>query len=152
MQRKSISLGRKSVGLKRKGNPLETPDIDTMFDPSGLPGLPDRDGMGLEETSNAEVDDMMASIRENRRNNAERFRDIEAGEFWLCVCFQSRSQKEEFLAGLFKKYSQENSTFGDKYVSGLELAAMLDIPVEPIVLEVRKSRLAPKSLRETDVI
>lgn len=152
MDRKTLNLERKGAGLKKKNNTLSAPDIDSMFDPSGLQGLPNRSGLGLEETSNAEVSDMMLSIKENRKNNAERFRDIEAGEFWFCVCFQSRSQKEQFLDGLLNKYSPGNQNFGDKYVSGLELAEMLGIPVEPIVLEAKKNRLAPKSMRGMEVI
>jgi hypothetical protein len=152
MDKKTVALEKKGALLKKKGNPFTDPDINSMFDPSGLPGLPDHDDLNLEQSSNVEVDDMMASIRENRKNNAEHFRDYESGEFWFCVCFQSRSQKEQFLEKLLNKYSPNNQSFGDKYVSGLELAAMLDIPVEPIILESKKSRLAPKAMRDMEVI
>lgn len=152
MERKTKSLERKSKSLTRKQSKLNAPDIDSMFDPTGLPGLPENSAEGLQASSDQEVSDMMASIRENRKNNAERFRDIESGEFWFCVCFQSRSQKDKFIADLLKKYAPNKDDFGNKYVSGLELADMLGIPVEPIVLGAKKSRLAPKALRETEVI
>lgn len=152
MERKTKVLERKSKSLNRKKSRLNAPDIDSMFDPTGLPGLPENKAEDLQTSSDQEVSDMMTSIRENRKNNAERFRDIESGEFWFCVCFQSRSQKDQFIADLLKKYAPNTENFGDKYVSGLELADMLGIPVEPIVLEAKKSRLAPKALREREVI
>jgi len=152
MARKTNTLTRKTKGFASKRKALGAPDIDSMFDQTGLEGLPPNSAKTLQESADKEVDDMMASIRENRKNHAERFRDIESGEFWLCVCFQSRTQKEEFIDKLLEKHDPNNETFGDKYVNGLELAAMLDIPVEPIVLEAKKSRLAPKSMRNMEVI
>jgi hypothetical protein len=146
-----VKTTKKTGILTKKLKSLDSPDIDSMFDSSGLPGLPPIAATDTEQIANREVVDMMTMIKENRKNNAERFRDIEAGEFWFCVCFQSRSQKEDFVKMLLERYPGHDN-FGDKYVSGLELAEMLDIPVTPIILGVKKSRLAPKSLRETEVI
>jgi len=154
LEKKNSSIDKKSGSLKRKNKSLGSPDFDSMLDPSGLPGLPVIKSDDVEFVVNQETDDMMASIRENRKNNAERFRDIEAGEFWFCVCFQSRSQKDEFIKKLLEKYSPGDNVerFGDKYLSGLELAEMLGIDIKPIILEVKKNRLAPKSLRGQEVI
>lgn len=150
---KKPTLPKKSGGLSRKGGKLSAPDIDSLFDPSGLPGLPPIDETDAETIANREVSDMMAMIREQRKNNAEIFRDIESGEFWFCVCFQSRSQKEDFIAQLLDKFPGPSpDDFGDKYISGLELADALGIPIAPIILERKKSRLAPKSLRGMEVI
>lgn len=151
MDKKNSVIVKKSRILTKKKQDLSAPDIDSMFEPSGLPGLPPIAATDTEQIANKEVDDMMTMIKENRRNNAERFRDIEAGEFWFCVCFQSRSQKEEFVKQLLEKYPGHDN-FGDKYVSGLELAEILGIPVTPIILEVKKNRLAPKPLRGMEVI
>lgn len=130
------------------------PDFESLFDPSGLPELPDIQSGDPESVAAQEVSDMMQMIREQRKNNAERFRDVESGEFWFCVCFQSRSQKEEFLQKLLEKFSPGDDVrhFGDKYVSGLALAVMLGIPVNKIDLVVKKNRQAPKSLRGEEVI
>lgn len=154
MDKKTNSLPKKSASLGKKGKGLKAPDFDSLLNPSGLPGLPEISGDDPEQVAAQEVDNMMALIRENRKNYAERFRDVEAGEFWFCVCFQSRGQKEEFIRGLLEKYAPNDTPerFGDKYISGLELAAMLDISIEPIILEVKKNRLAPKSMRGMEVI
>lgn len=154
LPKKTATLPKKTATLSKKGSRLNAPDLDSMLDPSGLPGLPAIDETDPEAVASREVDDMMQMIRENRRNHAERFRDIEAGEFWCCVCFQSRTQKEEFVLKLLEKFAPhlDIDRFGDKYISGLELAAMLDISIEPIILEVKKNRLAPKSLRGMEVI
>lgn len=152
--RKSI-LPKKSGGLlpkKKKG--LNDPDIDSMFMTTGLPGLPPINETDVEAIANQETDDIMTLIRDNRRSYAENFRDIEAGEFWSCVCFQSRSQRDEFIANMLAKYAPHTNIdkFGAKYISGLELADMLGVAITPIKLEVKKNRLAPKSLRRTEVI
>lgn len=153
-KKKKISFEKKASTLGKKGKKLGAPDFDSMLDPTGLPGLPENNQADAEDVVNQETADMMAMIRETRKNNAERFRDIEAGEFWFCVCFQSRSQKEEFIRLLLEKYAPNNSheNFGDKYLSGLELAEMLGVSIQPITLEVKKNRLAPKSLRGMEVI
>ena len=149
MAKKRTSLPAKT-GKKHGSN---APDLDTMFDDRGLPGVPEITG-DAETVANHEVDDIMSRIRENRRSNAEHFRDVEAGEFWCCVCFQSQTQRDEFITNLLQKYAPalDIDRFGAKYVSGLELAAMLDVPITPVALEVKKNRLAPKSLRGMEVI
>lgn len=152
MDKKKTLPPKKNVQLKKKTSTLAAPNIDTMFNAARMPGLPPITKTDPEEIAAEECSNMMSAIRENRRSYTENFRDIEAGEFWFCVCFQTRSQKDEFLSKLFEKYDPGNTTFGDKYVSGLELAAMLGIPVEPIILESKKNRLAPKSMRGMEVI
>lgn len=152
MEKKTVMLEKKTTKLNSKLKGFGAPDFDSMLLPHGLSGLPDREIEGAQEAADTEVDDMMAQIRENRRSNAERFRDIEAGEFWFCVCFQSRSQKEDFIRKLLEKFHYNGLNFGDKYISGLDLASMLNISVETITLETKKNRLAPKSMRSMEVI
>jgi len=149
------TLPPKAGGLPRKkGRGFNDPDIDSMFLTTGLPGLPVINNEDTEAIANQETDDIMSLIRENRRSHAEKFRDVEAGEFWSCICFQSRSQRDEFITNLLAKYAPHTNIdkFGAKYISGLELADMLGVAIEPIKLEVKKNRLAPKSLRRTEVI
>ena len=138
--------------IKRLGKNML--DFDSMLDATGMPELPVNTETDVEAIVNRETDDMMSLIRENRKNSVEHFRDIEAGEFWFCVCFQSFSQKQEFLTKMLEKFNPNDdlSRFGNKYVSGLELAAALGIEITPIVLEVKRTRLAPKSLRRMEVI
>lgn len=157
MDKKTNEIQKKTVSLGKKKGGLGAPNIDSLFDPSGLPGLPPIDDIpadDVEAIADREVSDMMRMIKENRKNNAERFRDVEAGEFWCCVCFQSRSQRDEFIVKLLEKFAPrlDIDTFGSKYVSGLDLAEMLGIAITPIILEVKKNRLAPKALRGKEVI
>jgi hypothetical protein len=154
MNNKIIELPKKANKLTSKNSSLTTPKLDSMFESAGIPGLPPIKETDAEVIANQEVDDIMRLIRENRRSYAESFRDIESGEFWFCVCFQSRSQKEEFINSFLNKFASDKSIdeFGDRYVSGLDMAEMLNIPITPIVLKVKKSRLAPKSLRKLEVI
>jgi hypothetical protein len=154
MNKKKSLLPKKGEFLQSKGSSMGTPSFDSMLDPTGMPNIPITKSTDTEQIVNEEVDSMMQMIRENRKNNAEHFRDIESGEFWFCVCFQSRTQKEDFVQKLLEKYGSPISLeeFGNKYLSGLEFAAMLGINIEPIKLEVKKNRLAPKLLRKMEVI
>ena len=54
---------------------------------------------------------------ETWKNHAEskRFRDMCDTEYWFCVCFTSREQKEEFL----KKIGMETDV---KYIDGKDMA------------------------------
>ena len=63
-------------------------------------------------------------------------------EYWVCVCFQSREQKEEFLA------KAGWLDLGEKYLDGLEVARRLGVAVLPIPLDTKTPPLAPKSLRK----
>ncbi len=40
------------------------------------------------------------SFRERMGAENKRFRDMCDTEYWCCICFTSRAQKEEFLASL----------------------------------------------------
>jgi len=152
--RKKVDM---TVGANRKiekKRTLSDPDFDSMLSPVGLDGIPVINDPDPETVAATELDVMMATIRDQRRSYTENFRDVEAGEFWFCVCFQSRSQKEEFLVKLLEKFKPEWGVdrLGDKYLSGLEIAEMMDIAITPIKLEVKKSRLAPKKMRGLEVI
>ena len=100
--------------IKRLGKNML--DFDSMLDATGMPELPVNTETDVEAIVNRETDDMMSLIRENRKNSVEHFRDIEAGEFWFCVCFQSFSQKQEFLTKMLEKFNPNDdlSRFGNK--------------------------------------
>jgi hypothetical protein len=63
-------------------------------------------------------------------------------EYWVCLCFQSRDQKEEFLA------KAGWADLGEKYVDGLALAERLGVDVKPVPLTTKVAPKSPKSLRE----
>lgn len=52
----------------------------------------------LEQDVARELGEVERSFRERMAAENKRFRDMCDTEYWFCVCFTSRAQKEEFLA------------------------------------------------------
>ena len=76
----------------------------------------------LERECLDELGDVEKSFRERMGAENKRFRDMCDTEYWCCICFTSRAQKEEFL---------ESIDFdGDlKYIEGKEFARAVKRPV-----------------------
>lgn len=62
---------------------------------------------------------------QRRRNEANRFKQATDSEFWFAVCFESREQKETFLAAL-----PNAKRLGDKYIDGKALATSMGISLD----------------------
>lgn len=69
----------------------------------------------LEKETLEELGDVEKSFRERMNAASKRFRDMCDTEYWFCVCFTSREQKEEFL----KKIGMETDV---KYIDGKDMA------------------------------
>lgn len=69
----------------------------------------------LEKETLEELGDVEKSFRERMNAENKRFRDMCDTEYWFCVCFTSREQKEEFL----KKIGIETDV---KYIDGKDMA------------------------------
>lgn len=107
-------------------NPLDT--LDYPDDP--------------EQAATVEISEALAFIKAERQKKRDAWRVTVDPEYWVCVCFQSREQKEGFLtkAGWLD--------LGEKYLDGLEVAKRLGVEVLPIPLSTKTPPLAPKSLRK----
>lgn len=116
------------------------PAFDTLFEPDDddpLDGLADLGD--IQANADRELDITLAELLAQRRQQKERWRTTNDDEFWFAVCFQSRQQKEEFLA------AAGVAELGDKYLDGLRFAAHFGVHIEPILLEKPKvARKRPK--------
>jgi hypothetical protein len=78
----------------------------------------------------AEASEMLEGFRQRAKNEEQRIYEATDSEYWFCICFQIREQKEEFLRKL-GWYEM-----GDKYLDGVLLAERLGIqlttPTPPI--------------------
>jgi hypothetical protein len=74
------------------------------------------------------------SWRQKRAYEQAIFMQNVDSEYWFCVCFPSREQKDEFLrkAGL--------EPIGDKYLDGMEVADKLGINIEAPVLPANRTK------------
>lgn len=85
----------------------------------------------IEYTGNVEVDarkELDVTIEEIRATKREKQKAITKTldtEYWVCLCFQSRQQVEEFMA----KCGQPDPTH--KYVDGVKFAERIGNPVTP---------------------
>ena len=70
-------------------------------------------------------------FRERKRNEARRHEDVTDSEYWFCVCFQTRAQKEAFLKEL------NWHMLGDKYIDGVALAEGTGITLPSVDLRVK---------------
>lgn len=78
-----------------------------------------------EEDSKRELSAMEAGFIERAKNEEKRRIKATDSEYWVCLCFQSREQVEEFL---------RNSGWGrtsDKYLDGQKVAAKAGIALTP---------------------
>lgn len=69
----------------------------------------------LEQLQLEEAEALRQRFREKMKDERKRFRDVCDTEYWFCVCFTSREQKEEFLKAL-------RINPNEKYVDGREMA------------------------------
>lgn len=77
----------------------------------------------LESECLDELGDVEKSFRERMGAENKRFKDMCDTEYWCCICFTSRTQKEEFLESL--------EFDGDlKYIEGKEFARAVKRPVK----------------------
>lgn len=75
----------------------------------------------MEAQSTQELNELQQGFRNRAKAEAERFDLVTDSEFWCCFCFQSRDQKEAFLAAL------KLLPLGDKYIDGVRAAKELGI-------------------------
>lgn len=70
-----------------------------------------------------ELGEVEQSFRERMSAENKRFRDMCDTEYWCCICFTSRAQKEEFLGSL-------DFDVDLKYIEGKEFARAVKRPVK----------------------
>jgi hypothetical protein len=146
LQKTNSGLALKpSVMLKRKGGDL--PKFDSLFGAYPAEGIPDPladlpIADDPDESVGNEVSAALQAIRDEKAQRRDAYRTIVDTEYWFCVCFQNRAQKDEFLrlAGWIDH--------GDKYLDGLEIARRMGIKIEPIKLTIKEPPKSPVMLRD----
>lgn len=101
------------------------------------------DDKTLEEHAAEVLSEAEAGFRDRARNESDRFFLATDTEYWLTTCFQSRSQKEQFLAGLREKFGLKDD--GDKYIDGWALAKALGIHLDRVEVPYNTSSKLDKT-------
>lgn len=88
--------------------------------PPVLVELPEQTG-DAEKDSSADLDAVQQGFRNRAKAESDRFALATDSEYWACICFQTREQKEAFLSAL------KILEFGDKYLDGQLVAERLGV-------------------------
>ena len=86
----------------------------------------------IEYTGNDEIDaeqefnEVQKGFMERNRAEQERFRLATDSEYWCCLVFQSREQKEQFLQAM------KWMVHGDKYIDGVKVAKSLNVELNSV--------------------
>lgn len=84
--------------------------------------LPEPSGDAVKDTRD-ELTALQAGFRQRAKDEGKRFMEATDSEYWCCLCFQTREQKEAFLTAL------QLIQFGDKYLDGQLVAKQLGVPI-----------------------
>jgi hypothetical protein len=101
-------------------------ELDAMDEtptPSPLDAIPPQGG--LEAETKAELSATLKAFKDRKAEERKQMLDTCDSEYWFCVCFQSRDQKEAFLKAM--KWFEH----GDKYLDGTYLAKRAGIELPP---------------------
>lgn len=85
-----------------------------------LLNMPELSG-DAEADSAADLTELQAGFRNRAAAESDRFALATDSEYWTCFCFQTREQKEHFLAAL------NILQFGDRYLDGAQVAKVLGV-------------------------
>lgn len=131
--KKKADLAREIA--KQKKQLLKNPQPQYVDMPEEMTGDAELD-------SKADLDAIDEGFRARAKDEAARFRLATDSEYWFCVCFQSREQKEEFLRKM------DLIDIGDKYLDGQLVAGRLGVEIsEQDVPYNTSSKIDPKLLK-----
>lgn len=127
--RQKIERARRNAESNKKLQANPPPRMVNM--PAGT-GDPEVDSI-------ADLNEIEAGFRNRAKQESNRFDLVIDTEYWYCTCFQSRKQKEQFLAAL------KILEFGDKFLDGLLVAERLGIKLDPVEIPFNPTpRIDPK--------
>lgn len=87
-----------------------------------------------DEAAADEMSDVLKQFKASAKNENLRMEDATDGEFWLGVVFQSKAQRDEFIAKLGVEVD-------DQFIDGMALADQIGIILETPVMPVRQVKI-----------
>ena len=88
----------------------------------------------VEKESKEEISELLAGFKQRAQRENDRVVEVQDSEYWFCVCFQTRAQKDEFLE------KAKLMQYGDKYLDGMKVAKTFGIELESPVPPARNTR------------
>lgn len=90
------------------------------------------------EVRKKQLSKILLELKNQRERERALFYENVDSEYWFCVCFQTRAQKDEFLSKIGW------NSFGDKYLDGLAVAEKQNINLDAKTPPVRKRHISKK--------
>ncbi len=109
--RQKIEAAKRAAADRKILKKIPPPQLVEFADPTGSP----------EVDSAADLDVLQQGFRNRAKAENDRFALATDSEYWACLCFQTREQKDHFLSVL------KILEFGDKYLDGRLVAERLGV-------------------------
>lgn len=109
--RQKIEAAKRAAADRKILKKSPPPILVEQIEPSGNP----------EADSAADLDALQQGFRNRAKAENDRFALATDSEYWACLCFQTREQKDHFLSVL------KILEFGDKYLDGRLVAERLGV-------------------------
>lgn len=94
-----------------------------------------------EAAPGAEISETLRRFKERAKAEDKRFVDNTDSEYWICLGFQNRAQKEEFLrlTGII--------ALGDKFLDGMKVAKLLGVELATPIPITQRVKIDKKLLK-----
>lgn len=103
-----------------------------------LPPVDVGEPLQVEADSVEEVSDLLKGFRARAKRENDRMAQANDYEHWVCLCFATTAQREEFLVKLMPNVAEE--VRDAKHLNGMWVAEELGITLESPVPEIQKVR------------
>jgi hypothetical protein len=132
--RGKIEAARRDAEARKQKRLHPTPQFYQMPKSTGDP----------EVDSAADLNELQKGFAKRAKDEVDRFRLATDSEYWACLCFQTREQKDHFLQAL------KLIDLGDKYLDGQLVAERLGVLLPEAKVPYNTSaRLDPKLVNLT---
>lgn len=112
-------LSRANTGMAMMET--KTRDFDDSIEDDPLEGI-DYDCQTVETEAIEEISATLKAFKARQEQEQKRRQHSTDSEYWFCLCFTSREEKEAFL----KKFNLHS--IGDKYLDGRKVDRVLSMP------------------------
>lgn len=97
-----------------------------------------------EATGKRVLNEVEAAFKARAQAEQKRMEEAVDSEFWICLVFQTRAQKDQFL----ERAGVDAAILGDKYIEGPDFARAIGRPVDPVKVRYNNSDKLDRRLVE----
>jgi hypothetical protein len=139
-----------STRKANKADPIEDVDLEALLKDIENPTTDPLESAAvtgdLDQDAKEEVSAMLSAFQKKGKEEEARFRNATDSEYWFCVCFQNREQKEALLKALgwFEH--------GDKYLDGKFVAKSLGVKLPEVTLKFQGQKVNKKILAHVGIV